>query len=127
MKAIIIYFFLLITTICCSNRNEENQYIGTWKLKQSLVSDGTSNPPTWQNVTNGYTIVFNNNGSFTTSQFTDCNAGNFSISNNIITLTYTCGNITIPNKFKIISNSDSELILSNINCDEECKDKFVKL
>ena len=111
---------------CDKNRSDENEiYFGSWKLSQTLISDGSSSP-NWQNVSNGYTVILNSDYKFTTSQFSDCISGNYNISNNIITFNYSCGNTTIPNKFKIVSSSNSELVLSNINCDEECKDKYTK-
>ena len=89
----------VFTISCDKNRSDENEiYFGSWKLSQTLISDGSSSP-NWQNVSNGYTVILNSDYKFTTSQFSDCISGNYNISNNIITFNYSFGNNPIPNIF----------------------------
>jgi hypothetical protein len=75
----------------------------------------------------GFVLSINSNNTYSTTESSDCNSGIFSVHNNVITYTNSCGNSTIPNKFNIVSQTSKELILSNINCIEECKDKFQKI
>ena len=101
----------VFTISCDKNRSDENEiYFGSWKLSQTLISDGSSSP-NWQNVSNGYTVILNSDYKFTTSQLSDCISGNYNISNNIITFNYSCGNTTIPNKFKIVMINESFVCL----------------
>ena len=119
--------------ISCSNsRNSENSteeisLIGKWKLIEARYSDGGSNPPIWTPITNGYVLTLNKDLSFTSTQIIECINGTYTNLNGKITLLYACGNNTIPNQFIVLSNSKTEMIIKNINCIEDCADKFKKI
>lgn len=133
MKKLFIIQLVLLTLFSCSNSstngptNQENLLIGKWKLIEQKTSDGSGTPPTWTTAINSYDLTLNENLTFTSTQITGCGSGTYSIANGKITLTYTCGNGSIPNQFSIVSNSNTELIIKNVNCIEECADKFQKI
>lgn len=132
MKNLFIISLVILTLFSCSNSSsddktkQENSLIGKWKLIEQKNSDGSATVPSWTTVINSYDLTLNENLTFTSTQITGCTNGTYMIENGKITLTYECGNGTIPNQFTILSNSNTELIIKNVNCIEECADKFLK-
>lgn len=126
MKTVFFLLSILSLINCDSNDNDEVTLIGKWKISQTLINDGSSNPAQWQNVENGHIIEFKNYNNFESNQFIDCSSGTYTNLNGVLKLNYSCDNSTIPNEFIIISLNSKELVLSNINCIEECKDKYIK-
>ena len=120
----------MILFSCLNSRKEttkkENLLIGKWKLIEVRYSNGESIPP-WTTVTNSYDLTLNKDLSFISTQNIGCTNGTYTLVNGRITLLYACGNNTIPTQFTVVFNSNSELIIKNVNCIEECSDKFLKI
>ena len=111
-----------------NNKPTENSIYGTWKLTAvySNVGDGQNN---WNSIENGYTISINNDGSFESTKYEECNSGTIDLDNtlNIISFMFDCSNF-----YPCVDNSNScdeyfsfdngNLILSASyqNCDEGC-------
>ena len=134
MKNSILLSILILTLFSCSKSSEEQNkketvtspLTGKWQLIETKISSG--GPVTqWTTVTNGFIRVFNTDNTYSTTEYTPCNTGSFSVDSSVIQFNNSCNNATIPNKFKILSNNDAELILNNVNCTEECKQKFKKV
>ena len=132
MKTLFFILISIFTLLSCSKSDENNTVpttsalVGKWKLIERKNSDGGSTPE-WVSISNGFVLTINSNNTYSTTESLDCNSGIYSVHNNAITFTNSCGNSTIPNKFNLVSQTSKELILSNINCIEECKDKFQKI
>ena len=125
-------FILTVVLFSCINSRKsgttkkENFLIGKWKLIEVRYSIGESNPP-WTTATNSYDLTLNKDLSFISTQIIGCTNGTYTLVNGRITLLYACDNSTIPTQFSIVSNSNSELIIKNVNCIEDCSDKFLKV
>ena len=130
-KITAVFILTVILSSCLNSRKskttkEENLLIGKWKLIEVKYSIGESNPP-WTKATNSYDLTLNKDLSFISTQIIGCANGTYTLVNGRITLLYACGNSTIPTQFTVISNSNSELIIKNVNCIEDCSDKFLKI
>ncbi len=132
MKTMILILSILLSFTSCKDGNrkiqQKNKIVGNWRLKQVYHSDGGSSP-SWQNVTNGYTLTIYSNGNFNSNKFQDCEAGNYTTNtNNEITFNYSCPSFRNSYKEKIEELSESQLILkpTYMDCDEGCSYKFVK-
>ena len=132
MKPLYYLFISLIFVLSCSKNNNEksNQNItGKWKQVAFYNSNGGSTP-IWNQVDNGYTIEFLNNGKFISTKHSECTTGDFILTtNNQISMTYNCS--SFKNNFieAIEMNTISELVLkpSYKECDEGCSVKFIKI
>ncbi|MBE8725910.1 lipocalin family protein [Flavobacterium hungaricum] len=97
MKKIILLLFVIILQLSCSNDREngtkENGIVGTWKLSEGYVGDGTVNTK-WIAINNGYTYTFKNDGTFTSTRFNDCQSGNYTLETNLLTLDFDCAGFT---------------------------------
>jgi hypothetical protein len=129
MRAIslMVVLFVACLTACDGNETGEVTIVGKWKLTQTLMSNGGSSPVQWADIVNGSVIELKSDNSFINTQFGVCSSGTYTNLDGVITLDYSCGNTSIPNKFKMRSFTSDELILSNVNCIEECKDKYRKI
>ena len=129
-KITAVFILTVILFSCLNSRKEttkkENLLIGKWKLIEARYSNGESIPP-WTTVTNSYDLTLNKDLSFISTQNIGCTNGTYTLVNGRITLLYACGNNTIPTQFTVVSNSNSELIIKNVNCIEDCSDKFLKV
>ena len=97
-------------------------------------SDGGSNPQ-WTTVANGYTYTFSDDGTFSSTRFTECTTGTYEVSSNSITLDYGCAGfgtgIENPAGTFVENYSfESENIIltpSYMNCIEGCGYRFEKI
>lgn len=135
MKNLIIYLILTIVLVSCSKVAQEQSkketvvspLVGKWQLIETKISSGGP-VSQWTIVTAGFIRIFNADNTYTTTEYSPCNTGSYTLdNNNIIEFSNTCNNATIPNKYKILSNTETELILNNVNCTEECQQKFKKI
>ena len=133
MKTLIYLPILLFLTMSCSNSNDDDSskasIIGKWKLIELYNSDGGSSP-SWHTITNGYTIEFFSNGTFTSTKHIECTTGSYTISpTNEVNMTYNCVGFTNSYLEKVETNTSTQLILkpSYLNCDEGCSVKFEKI
>lgn len=132
--------FLLILFACNKDEISEPQevsVVGTWKLSETYIGDGGTNTQ-WTPVENGYTYTFKSDGTFTSTKFSDCTYGNYSISTSpfrTLNLDFGCEGFTagietpegtFAEKFKFIEGS---LILHPLylSCIEGCAYKFQKI
>ena len=128
MKKLITVSIVFLFFLNCSKSTEEiaNPFLGKWQLTGEKISAGGPTPD-WASISNGYFITFSAENTFTSTQITGCGNGTYTIINNKLLLNFECNNQSIPSKFDIASVSNSELILKNINCIEECASKFQKI
>ncbi len=135
MKRIVLFlglFFLLLSCNNDSSSNSKASFEGTWKLLAAKISDGGSDPK-WTSVDNGYTLVFNEDGMFTSTQFNECQTGKYEFDETFLWLDFDCpdfstgfettdGKIEMRYKFET-----SYMILNPTNCIEECAYKFKRI
>jgi len=137
MKPIILILSMLLSFTSCSDddtKSQEENFLGTWKLIETYGSDGGSNPQ-WTIVDNGYTYTFSNDGTFSSTRFTECTTGTYDVSNNTITLDYSCvgfdtGVENPPGTFVENYNFENGNIIltpTYMNCIEGCGYKFEKI
>lgn len=82
--------------------------------------------PEWKSVADGHTLVFGNDNTFTSTQFDGCGSGTYTHANDVITLEYACANPPADKQYRIVSMTENELVLGNVNCIEQCGDKYIK-
>ncbi|WP_179352601.1 hypothetical protein [Winogradskyella vidalii] len=129
---------LIIFTACEKTDDtiiaNETLMIGTWLQTETSVSVG--GPQYWVDVEEGESLMFFENGTFSSNRFTECTEGNFSIIDQELHLDYNCdqfsteyhnedGIITYDLNFK-----SSYFILtptSGLICVEGCKSKYQKI
>lgn len=132
MKKLFIIPLAMLLLFSCSNSssneptNQENPLIGKWKLIEQKNSDGSSTLPTWTPVTNGYELTFKSDGTYTTTANSTCSSGTYSISNQLISYINSCG-VSIVDKTRIKSVGNTELVVYDLTCFEECQSKFQKI
>lgn len=131
MKKLFIISLVMLSLFSCSNSssnptNQENLLIGKWKLIEQKNSNGSSTPPTWTPVINGYELTFKSNGTYTTTANSTCNSGTYSISNQLISYVNSCG-ASVVEKTRINAVGVNELIVYDLTCFEECQSKFQKI
>ena len=132
MKKLFIITIALFALINCSNSKEEPvaeaiTLTGKWKIIEGKISSGGALPLNWTTINNGYELSFGDNGIYSTTEYTTCNSGSFSVINQVINYTNTCGNTTPIQKYKILSMTSTELILQGLFCIEECQYKYLKI
>ncbi len=92
-RNIIFSIILVFPFISCSIENEEekveNSLIGTWQLVQTFEYT-QAGPGNWNDVEDGYTYKFSQNGEFYSTRFEECTSGVFSIDSNLLTMEYGC-------------------------------------
>lgn len=133
MKAISYLSVLFFSLISCSKNNDEKttlpSIVGKWKQIELYNSNGGNNP-NWNVVTNGYSIEFFSNGTYSSTKISDCSTGTYTISvTNEISMIYNCAGFTNIYVEKIENNTNSQLILkpNYLNCDEGCSVKFERI
>jgi hypothetical protein len=132
MKKLFIIPLAMLLLFSCSNSssneptNQENPLIGKWKLIEQKNSDGSSALPTWTPVTIGYELTFKSDGTYTTTANSTCSSGTYSISNQLISYINSCG-VSIVDKTRINSVGNTELVVYDLTCFEECQSKFQKI
>lgn len=137
MKPIILILSMLLSFTSCSDddtKSQEESFLGTWKLIETYGSDGGSNPQ-WTIVDNSYTYTFSNDGTFSSTRFTECTTGTYDVSNNTITLDYSCVGFdtgvenpsgTFVENYNF-ENGNIILTPTYMNCIEGCGYKFEKI
>jgi hypothetical protein len=130
----IIYLSVLFFGFSSCSKSDKNivtnaSIIGKWKQTELYTSNGGSSPA-WQTVSNGYEIELLSNGTFTSTKYSECATGIYSISvANEVNMTYNC--VGFSNSYiEIVEKiTDSQLVLrpSYQNCDEGCSVKFEKV
>ena len=88
---VLILIMLFLYTGCNEEekKQKENSIYGTWQLIEIYQSGGGSNPQ-WTAVNIGYTYTLKNDGTFSSTRFTECTSGTFQTSTNSITTDYSC-------------------------------------
>lgn len=107
--------------------------IGKWKMVGSYQSDG--GPQYYVDVSNGELLEFSGDGMFTSSKYSACNEGTYSIVNKELILNYNCEAFDkqfpdLNGKFVYgISKESNFLLLSpkSVLCIEGCSAKFKKI
>lgn len=137
MKNLILIFSMLITFVNCANddiNKQEDSIIGAWKLMETYIGDGGSNPK-WTTVTDGYIYTFNSDGSFTSNRFSECSKGVYSLLADNLTLDYECDGFTTGIETpegtfieKFIFEKESLILTPTyLTCIEGCDYKFKKI
>lgn len=138
MKKSLIITALLLTQLCfidCSDNsgytNNHPELLASWKYVEYIGFDiHCSNCTGPYLITDGFTITFNKNGTFTSNEMSDYPSGTYKVSSsNEITLTYRSATLTPITKVKRISSlSDNGLILEPIPvCIEGCSERYEKI
>ncbi|WP_159439336.1 lipocalin-like domain-containing protein [Tenacibaculum agarivorans] len=129
---------LAILLIGCSSDSKnveiENSIIGTWKLIE-IYNDSGDGTGSWKPVENGYTYNFSIDGQFTSTRFSECSSGNYTIDANQLTLDFDCNGFTTgiekPEGIFIenyaFESNTVVFIPIYLNCVEGCGWKFEKL
>jgi len=139
MTKLLKYQIVLLCSLAlfgCEKSNDlsqENTFIGTWQLVESLIDIGDGSGD-WMSVDDGYEYVFTSDNEFTTNRFSECTSGTYSINMNQITLDFGCEGfskgIESPEGTFIeqYSFDSDDLILrpTYVTCVEECGNKFRK-
>jgi hypothetical protein len=138
MKKIVTLTALIIILLSfakCSNdnsgyTNNHPELLATWKYVELIGFD--YNCPTCGPylITDGFTITFNKNGTFTSNEMVDYPKGRYVVSSSDeITLTYRSATLNPITKVKRISSlSNNGLILEPIPiCDEGCSERYEKV
>lgn len=129
---------IIIMLSGCNNSDDEikteQSIIGNWKLIEvySDVGDGSGG---WNPVENGYTYSFSSNGEFSSTRFSECSSGTYTINSNELTLVFDCNGFTtgIENpEGTFVENYTFEsntviLVPTYIFCVEGCGWKFKKM
>jgi len=134
MKKLIFILTTLISLSSCTIDDTDDSIIGTWVLKNIYTNPGVG-AGSWTPVDNGYQYTFYSNGDFTSTRFSECTNGTYSIENDKLILDFGCEGFTtgieIP-KGTFIEQMNFEngfLILkpTYLLCIEGCGWKFDKL
>jgi len=134
----LIYIFILIGGFFSCNSDESNEFnnsdlIGKWKLTEAFISAG--GPQYWITIEDGERFVFSEDGTFTSSRYSECAGGIFFIESNKLLLQYNCdefesqsenvdGFITFDLKFE--TNYFIATPTSGPICIEGCSYKYQK-
>ncbi|MGL1885571.1 MAG: hypothetical protein OCD76_03560 [Reichenbachiella sp.] len=137
MKFEIITLIIIMLSGCSNSDDEiktEQSIIGNWKLIEvySDIGDGSGD---WNSVENGYSYSFSSNGEFTSTRFSECSSGTYTINSDELTLVFDCSGFTtgIENPEEtFVENYAFELntvilVPTYLNCDEGCGWKFKKM
>ena len=119
--------------IAGGQKEQESSIYGIWKLVESF-----SHPPTgkgWSQVENGYLLNIQTDGTFSSSQFSDCSTGKVTVATNQIILIYDCSRFSagfesptgvFKYSFELV-NGKLELTPQNFNCFEGCKYRLAEV
>lgn len=129
---------LTIVLFGCSNDDEniktEKSIIGNWKLIE-IYNDPGDGSGSWNSVDNGYIYNFSENGQFSSTRFSECSTGNYTIDSNQLTLDFDCDGFTTgieEPEGTFIENYTFEsntviFVPTYLNCIEGCGWKFEKV
>lgn len=132
MKKLLILALVIFSLVSCSKSKDEPipqtiTLTGKWKIIEAKVSAGAGLPTNWTSINGGYELSFSDAGTYSTTEYATCNSGSFSVVNQVINYTNTCGNTTPILKYRILSMTATELILQDLFCTEECRYKYLKI
>ena len=89
----------LLSLVACEKSEKtdyQSEIYGIWKLTEVLSDIGDGNGQ-WREIENGYEYIFYPGGTFTSTRFTDCTVGIYTVNADELTLDFDCENITIGN------------------------------
>lgn len=121
------------------NNDTENSIYGTWQLTKRTANDFDGSPNDWEQVENGYTIIFNEDYSYESEiNPSDCNeigSSVYLVQNegevNILEISITCINpdMVFESTFSYAFEDATNLILTPIEpaCPEGCAFKYKKI
>ncbi|WP_445731197.1 hypothetical protein [Mariniflexile sp.] len=130
MKNLILLFSIILSFSSCSQNDEgkrdNNSIIGAWKLVEIYSSDGGSNPQ-WNQINNGFTYTFYNNGDVKSSKF-NCD-GKYKINtSNSLHIEFDCDDSKMKGNFDFTFLENNLIFTLNPNtCIEGCTEKFMKI
>lgn len=136
MKFKLITFILLTITFGCTNDDsstlKSKQLYGEWELIETFSQPPTGNG--WSVSENSYVLNINEDLTFSFDQFENCFNGVVTITDNQISLIYSCNNFTMgyenPEGTFVYNYEISESFLTlepeNFVCFEGCKYKLEK-
>lgn len=136
MKNLLLSLCMIFSLAACNEDDNKEQYsmvIGSWLLTEIYGSDGGQG--SWNGVENGFVYTFNSDMTFTSTRFSECTYGDYSVTDNLLTLKFGCeefdtGIENPPGTFiEAMSFEGEALILSPtyMNCDEGCSYKFKRI
>lgn len=131
----VLNFVLLIAVSCDDNNstdytNNHSELLGTWKYVEFLGFDVNCPDCGPYLITDGFTITFYEDGTFSSNELADYPKGKFVISSaDEITLTYHSATLNPITKIKKISSiSKDGMILEPIpTCFEGCSERYEKI
>lgn len=137
MKRLFFLWVLFSFFACSSDKSENNQktsITGKWQLIEEYGSIAGEEPQ-WVSVENSYFYTFTKDDNFTSNRFSECQTGNFSLTNTQLILDFGCAGFTAgieTPEGTFIENYSLEngfLYLSPnyLTCDEGCSYKFEKI
>ncbi|MDD3771457.1 MAG: lipocalin family protein [Weeksellaceae bacterium] len=91
MKNLLLSLCVLFSLLACNddeNKAPEKSITGTWKLAEVYGSDGGIG--SWNEVENGFVYTFNSDMTFTSTRFSECTYGVYSIIDQLLTLKFGC-------------------------------------
>ena len=120
MKKLLLIPIIFLIIIGCTNdkdpkrNNIPREIVGKWKFAQyydDMVYDITPDPHI---VVDGYNLILNSDGTFTSNESIEHSGGTFSVSESFLILNYS--NVYNETKMReIIYLNDSEMFLSSID------------
>jgi hypothetical protein len=137
MKKTLFILSCLGMFISCSDDEKANQnnakLTGNWQLIAQYGSDGGSNNG-WTPVQLGYSMKFNEDGTFTSQKYAECTEGTYAIAGDRLTLDYGCDGFSAGIEspagtfVENVTFENGTMILNPVymNCDEGCGLKFEK-
>ena len=116
------------------NTGEDNSIVGTWKLIE-IYNDPGDGAGSWNSVDNGYLYKFFENGQFTSTRFSECSSGSYSMNSTELTLDFDCDGFTTgieDPEGTFVENYTFEsnriiFVPTYLNCIEGCGWKFEKI
>ena len=107
--------------------------IGTWRMVGSYQSDG--GPQYYKDISNGEALMFSGDGTFTSSEYSQCANGTYSVDGSELTLNYNCEAFDkrfpdLNGKFVYSISKESDFLLlspMSVRCIEGCSAKFKKI
>ena len=96
MKNLIFFLTISFSILSCSHNDNLDTIVtivGSWKLFE-IYSNSGGGTGQWSQIDNGYSYTFFSNGEFSSSRFSECTDGTYSITNNKLTLVFGCTGFT---------------------------------
>lgn len=95
---LILISIFAVALMGCSNDDDngiphDGSIVGTWKLVETYSNPG-ADPGEWNSVDDGYIYTFSADGTFTSTRFTECEYGTYTIESDLLTLDFGCDGFT---------------------------------